>query len=326
MRRVLVTGATGFIGQSLVKHLVSQGCQVRALVRDPVKAAKLPAEVECCYGSLEQSTSLATACKNIDTVFHLAGHAHAWAERDVVASQKHQAVNLEGTQTLLAAAKDAHVQRLVYFSTIKAVADSLDEIDEDFDVPPQSAYGLAKRKAELAVLQSSLMHVCVLRPTLVYGPGLKGNLAAMLKAIDKGYFLPLPEVRNRRSMVGIDDLCRAAILAATTAAAHGRVYIVSDGVPYSTRSLYDLMRQSLNLAPRTWSIPLWLLTGLARLGDMFGMCIKRRCVFDSQALAKLLGSASYRSIRIEQDLGFKAKDTLNQLLPAIVLHYRGQKS
>ena len=145
MHRVLVTGATGFIGQCLVKHLISQGCRVRALVRDPVKAAKLPAEVECCYGTLEQSTSLTTACQDIDTVFHLAGHAHAWSEKDAVASQKHQAVNLEGTKTLLVAAQAAHVQRLVYFSTIKAVADSLDAIDEDFDALPKTAYGLAKR-------------------------------------------------------------------------------------------------------------------------------------------------------------------------------------
>lgn len=323
MRSVLVTGATGFIGQVLVKHLLAKSYRVRALVRDPVKAALLPVEVECCYGALDQVDSLRTACTDIDTVFHLAGHAHAWAEKDQQASQKHRAINLQGTQALLAAAEAAQVQRFIYFSTIKAVADSITVIDESFVAAPQSAYGMAKREAEACVLQSLLAHVCILRPTLVYGPGLKGNLASMLKAIDKGYFPPLPEVHNVRSMVGIDDLCRATVLAAETPLANRQVYIVSDGMSYSTRALYDDMRQALGLPPRAWSIPLGCLTSLAYVGDVIGKYSQRRCVFDSQALHKLLGSAHYRSNCIQRNLGFVAQDTFKQLLPAMVAHYRG---
>lgn len=324
--KILVTGATGFIGQALVKHLLSQSYRVRVLVRDPAKVALLPAEVECYYGALEQPDSLRAACADIDTVFHLAGHAHAWAEKDALASQKHRAINLQGTQALLAAAEAEAVQRFIYFSTIKAVADSTTAIDESFEALPQSAYGLAKREAEACVLRSSLAHVCVLRPTLVYGPGLKGNLASMLKAIDKGYFPPLPEVHNIRSMVSLNDLCRATLLAAQTPLANRRIYIVSDGVPYSTRALYDDMRRGLGLPVRTWSIPLGCLTALAYAGDIIGRYTQRRFVFDSQTLKKLLGSAHYRSNGIQHDLGFVAQESFSRLLPAMVANYRGLSS
>ena len=326
MHKVLVTGATGFIGQQLVKHLLARNCTVRVLVRDKVKAARLPADVEFFYGKLEQPESLQSLCKDIDTVFHLAGHAHAWAEQDAVASKKHRAINLKGTQAILAEAEASGVTRFVYFSTVKAVADSSLETDEDFLTMPNSAYGLAKREAEACVLAAKLPHVCVLRPTLVYGPLLKGNLASMLKAIDKGYFLPVPEVFNVRSMIGIDDLCRAAILAAEQVAAHHQVYIVSDGVAYSTRAIYDLMRHFLNKPPRKWAIPFKLLTLLANMGDLIGKGLKRRFVFDSQALCKLLGSAHYNSTRICAELGFKPEQTLSSALPEIVNHYRHKKS
>lgn len=323
MHRVLVTGATGFIGQQLVQQLLAKNVQVRALVRDRTMINTVGIEV--FQGDLAKPDSLQGICENIDSVFHLAGHAHAWAETDKEASQKHRAVNLEGTRAILNQAIIAGVQRLVYFSTIKAAADSEHEVDEDFQTMPHTAYGLAKREAERLVLSSDLPHVCVIRPTLVYGSGVKGNLANMLKAIDRGYFLPIPEMGNRRSMVSLFDVCRAALLAAEVPAAHGQVYIVSDGLSYSSRAIYDAMREALGLPKRVWSVPYALLQVMAKTGDWLGRCLKRRFLFDSQALNKLLGNAHYSSKRIQHDLGFQAQQDLSQVLPTMVQYYRNNQ-
>ena len=320
MRSVLVTGATGFIGQQLVKCLLAEHVSVRALVRDPAKASHLPSAVELFQGDLTKAESLHGVCQGIDTVFHVAGLAHAWAEKSALAADQHRAINLQGTEALLEAAR--HVHAFVYFSTVKAVADSATMIDESFQALPDCAYGLAKRAAEALVLQSPIAHVCVLRPTLVYGPGCKGNLALMLKLIDRGYFLPVPEVNNKRSMIGLVDMCRAALLAATLPPANRQTYIVSDGHTYTTRQLYDTLRHALKLKPRTWAIPYGLLAVAATCGDVFGWCLRRRFVFDSQALHKLTSSAHYQSHAIYSDLGFKAEQNFRQAAVEMVEYYR----
>lgn len=325
MNKILITGATGFIGRQLVDTLRQHAFAVRALVRNAEQSVHLSNEVETVKGDLTQPQSLLGACEGIDTVFHLGGYAHAWAQQASTLADKHHAVNYLGTQHILQEAVRAGVKQFVYFSSVKAVADSEACIDECYDAVPETPYGIAKREAEKSVLTTGSdtgMHVCVLRPALVYGPHWKGNLQSMLRAIDKGMFLPLPETHNRRSMVSINDICRAALLAARHPLANGKIYFVTDGVYYSTRQLYLFMCEALGKRPPMWHVPMFMFKLLAQVGDGIGKLSGRRMPFNSDALSKLFGSAHYNAGRIQQELGFTPEDDFKKMLPIIVAAYK----
>jgi UDP-glucose 4-epimerase len=323
INKVLVTGATGFIGSYFMQELLRQQYQVRALVRS--NATSLPVGVEKFTGDLTQPATLRDCCENIDTVFHLAGYAHAFAEGDPGFAAKHQAVNFQGTQNLFNEAVRSGVRSIVYFSSVKAVADSSNSVDEHWQQEPQSPYGIAKRNAEKFLLtlgQAHNIHVCILRPALVYGPGCKGNLYAMLRAIDKNYFIPVPAVRNRRSMVSLADICQAALLGASHPEAKNKIYFVTDGIDYSTRQLYLDMRQALDRSIPKWHLPLAGFKMLGHVGDLAEKVLRRRMPFNSESIGKLFDSAAYNSNLIQQELGYKPTIDLKKCLPEIIAAYR----
>ncbi len=258
-------------------------------------------------------------CMNIDTVFHLAGKAHALAgnRQDEMGYQK---INTEGTRKLLEAAKQAGVQRFVFFSSVKAVGECvLQPMTEAVTTPADTPYGQSKYEAEQLVLHGGYVpHPVVIRPCLVYGNSDKGNLPRMINAIRRGLFPPLPELHNHRSMVHVDDVVRAALLAAEKPEAAGQIYIVSDGQSFSTRQIYDWIRETLGKSPIQWTMPLIVLKLLAKLGDAVGQTSGQRFIFDSDTLHKLTRSAWYSSAKIEHELGFHPQHTLRQSLPDIV--------
>jgi UDP-glucose 4-epimerase len=325
MHTVLVTGATGFIGPCLIQQLLAKNLTVRVLVRNREKIHWLPNDVDVFVGDLTQPESLQNVCKEVDTVFHLGGYAHAWSEKKHSFAQQHRLVNCQGTQNLLVEALRSRVKKFIFFSSVKAVADSSENIDETWHNPPTSAYGLAKRAAEQYILEAGQhtgMHVCILRPALVYGPKWKGNLESMLRATDRGLFPPIPPTQNQRSLVCIEDLCQAAMLAADNPNANGKIYFVTDGHAYSTRQLYVLMRKALGKKIPHWYIPFWIFRCLALLGDLGKKLSGMRLPFSSEALEKLFGNAQYNSTRIQRELGFKPIYNLEKMLPKIVEKYK----
>ncbi|WP_295884172.1 NAD-dependent epimerase/dehydratase family protein, partial [uncultured Thiohalocapsa sp.] len=201
----LVTGAGGFVGTALCRRLRADGHRVRALLRQPADGP-WDERLTCDLGTDPLPVGL---MDGIDGVFHLAGIAHV---QDVagISDAVYKQVNVAGTAALLDAAVTAGVRGFVYFSSIKAAAEPGERcVDETWDAWPADAYGRSKREAEALVLRAGReqgLHVCNLRPCLVYGPGVKGNLARLIEAVDRGRFPPLPELGNRRSMVGLDDL------------------------------------------------------------------------------------------------------------------------
>jgi len=217
-RSVLVTGATGFIGRRLVAALRERGARLRILVRPGSTIPTDWSDVEIVDGDLAANVSLMRACGGIDTVVHAAGFAHADAADTPDFAARHWAVNAEGTFRLLDAAVAAGVGRFVFLSTVKAVGDPGSRcVNENWDAPPETPYGRAKRAAEervLAMGRERGMHAVNLRLALVYGPGMKANLARLIKAAQRGWFPPLPETANRRSLVHVDDVVLAVMLAA----------------------------------------------------------------------------------------------------------------
>lgn len=311
MNKVLLTGASGFIGQHFLQYLIRKQYQVRALLHK--NALSLTDSIETFHADITNADSLRGACEGINTIFHLAGFAHA--EENQVHAEYHHQINYLGTKHLIDEAKRAHVKCFIYFSSVKA--------EEAATTKNLSPYAKAKYAAEKYVLShSNCMHVCVLRPSLVYGPGLKGNLAAMLTAIDKKRFPPLPETHNRRSMVSVNDLCHAALLASMQTIANGKTYTVTDGVDYSTRQLYELMCKALGRDYSRFHIPLKAFKVLAHAGDLAGKITKKHLPFNSETFDKLFGSQQYSSKALQSDLGFIAVDRLEKVLPAIVAHYR----
>jgi len=213
-------------------------------------------------------------------------------------------------------------------SSVKAGGEGSDMcLDEAMEDNPQTPYGRTKLEAERLVFKFARehdIHAVVLRLPLVYGPGQKGNLVRMLEAVAARRFPPPPEFGNHRSMVHVEDVAQAAILAAETTEANVQTYIVTDGRPYSTREVYSLMRAALGRRKPRLGVPVRALRAAARLGDMMGHIRGRRFFFDSEALEKLACSAWYSSRKLETELGFKPVYDLEKALPDMVSELRGE--
>jgi UDP-glucose 4-epimerase len=312
----MVTGATGFIGRHLCRHLRAQGIRVIAQGR---KEQAGPWDI-FRTGDIAGVMPM-NLFDGVDTVFHLAGIAHAM---QLPANQQsiYQQVNVEGTQHLIELVKDSEVERFIYFSSIKAMGDPGDDcVDENLTTEPADQYGISKRKAEELVLtfgQETGRHVCCLRPTLVYGTGAKGNLERMINAIKRGRFPHLPDFHNKRSMVSVNDLIEAAQLAVTRQEANGEIFIVSDNEHYSTRRIYEAMCRSIGKQIKSWQLPAWPLPIVARIGDIIGKLRGRPAAFNSETWKRLSGSACYRSDKIRAKLGWQSRQTLDELMPEII--------
>ncbi|WKJ90110.1 NAD-dependent epimerase/dehydratase family protein [Methylomonas montana] len=309
--QVLVSGASGFIGAELCLALRNRGCAVRTTGRSDGASIVLD--------MAKPDTYPPALCAGIEVVFHLAGKAHALAENRQDESEYRQ-INAEGTRKLLEAARDAGVKVFVFFSSVKAVgASGRPPQDETVIEPANDPYGASKYDAEQLVLHGGYVpHPVVLRPSMVYGNTEKGNLPRMIRAVRRGFFPPLPELANRRSMVHVKDLVAAAMLAAEKSSAAGQIYIVTDSHDYSTRQIFDQIRAELGRPRIDWSVPMPLLNALAKLGDGFGRLLGRRMPIDSDSLKKLTDSAWYSSDKICRELGFRPRHTLSEALPDII--------
>ncbi len=287
----LIVGANGFIGRRLFQP------GDRGMVRHTVAA---PSTV---CGDLLDFPSLVEACQNIETVFHCAGYAHAFSSSDPDA---HRKINYEGTRNLLTAAVEAGVRRFVFLSSVKAMAEPGDDcIHEDWPGEPLTPYGRAKRASEDAVLDTGAkhkMHVVNLRLSMVYGQGGRGNLNRMADAIRSGWFPPLPDTGNHRSLVHVQDVVEVMRLVADHPQANGQTYIVSDSRAYSAQEIYEAIRVALGKSPAPmFTLPAALLLGIGRMNSRLGEVVDR-----------LISSACYSPSRIEHELGWRARIGLTE--------------
>ncbi|MDH5593921.1 MAG: NAD-dependent epimerase/dehydratase family protein, partial [Gammaproteobacteria bacterium] len=268
------------------------------------------------------------AFDDVDTVFHLAGYAH-----DISTSKDvdglYYSLNVDATIELATIAAKKNIKRFVFVSSVKAggSASSGTCISEDDDEEPDGIYGRTKREAELKLLEIGEkygMHVAILRPALIYGEGMKGNLKTMLEGVDKGWFPPLPDVHNRRSMVYIDDVIRILLSLAEHDQANGHIYILTDGQVYTTRDIYEMMSKALGKTLPRWNLPEIVLKFGARIGDLVCDYSGRNFPLNSHSLEKLFGSSWYCSDKIKRELGYNTTYTFKDALPKIVEQYRNE--
>lgn len=306
---ILVTGGTGFIGSRLIKRLLAEGEGVRVLVRSQGLAG-----CDSVIGTLENEDALARACQGVETLFHCAGHAHAFAALGKEETLHHWEINFEGTRRLVTAAARAGVRHFIFLSSVKAQAEPGDVCaDEEFPGEPETVYGQAKRAAEVVVCEAGRlhgMHVVNLRLSMVYGAGGRGNLERMGRLVARGLFPPLPETGNRRSLVHVDDVVAAMRLVADDPRAGGGTYIVASQEAPSGRQLFDALRAAQGMPPCRWAVPAPLLRLAGHVGDGLQEVMHRRMPLDSEVVARLLGSAWYSPARIERELGWQARTSL----------------
>ena len=299
MTKYLVTGSTGFVGSRLLGLLKTIESDVRLLARSKVD------NYETAVCNLRKDRIPKHALESIDTVFHLAGFAHDMQDPSKVKNLYHT-VNVEATVELAKLAAESGVKRFVFVSSVKAGGLPLSEhcASEGDQNDPEGVYGKTKREAELRLLKigkESDMRVSIIRPSLVYGPNAKGNLQLMLSGVKKGWFPPLPETGNKRSMIHVDDLVRAILLVADDDRANGEIFIATDGTPHSSREIYNAMCSTLGKSIPKWSVPKILF-------DMVSL-ISTRIKYK---VNKLLGDECYSSDKLKS-LGFKVKKTLKEM-------------
>lgn len=319
--KVFVSGASGFIGRRLCSALQSLGHTVIAGMRHGETGPWSRVVIFELTGKPVSPTDL----NGVSCAIQLAGKAHATSEKYQDEGEYYN-INTEGTRKLLASSRAAGVRRFVFFSSVKVMGEGgHDILDETAECRPETPYGSSKLEAERLVLRGEYVpEPVVLRPAMVYGPSRKGNLPRMIEAVENGRFLPLPELGNKRSMVHVDDVVRAACLSVERTNAAGNVYIITDGQIYTTRQIYEWICEAVEKPVPKWVVPVGVLNGLAKMGDGISRLLGRRFMFDSDVLSKLTGSAVYTSDRIRADLGFRPKQNLHSVIPEIVEYLRSK--
>lgn len=315
--RVLLTGATGFVGRALVPALLARGHAVRLALRRE-GGADFPgggAIETVAVGELGPDTDWSAALAGIDAVIHLAARVHEVGEDPAVARRRHETVNRAGTERLALAAREAGARRFVFLSTVKVHGEDSGAVTfTEADEPrPAGAYALSKWRAEQALsalAAGGAFGPVILRPPLVYGPGVKANFLSLMKAVDRGWPLPLGSARNRRSLIYVGNLVSAIVAGLEHPAAAGRTYLVADGAPVSTAELIRGIARALGRPARLLPVPE---AALRLAGRLLGR---------ADAIERLLGSLAVDDVRIRRELDWQPPYSFDQGLRATAEWYR----
>ena len=260
-RRVLITGATGFLGRGLVPALSDAGYVVRAATRTPQIVAQAAEGV--IVGDLRLSTNLSAALADVEAVIHLAGMPPGPEATDEALSRDN---NLVSTQRLAESAARAGVKRFIYLSSVRAQTGPTSDriITEDLLAAPTEVYGLSKLGAEQAVMKSGVPAV-ILRPALVHGLGMRFNMATLLRLALTPYPLPVRSFPAKRSIVARTHLADAVLLALANPKMTGETYLVADPEPLSVADMVGVMRTAIGRWPKLMPMPPAVVRVAARL-------------------------------------------------------------
>jgi nucleoside-diphosphate-sugar epimerase len=312
--RILLTGASGFVGRATLRAALAAGHEVRAVVRQG-EAPAPPAQV-VRIPDLASYTGWRDALDGVDTVVHLAARVHVMRDRGADSLAAFRAVNVDGARHVASAAAEAGVRRFVFVSSVKVHGEASHDAPLTADSPlaPSDAYGRSKAEAEDALREMESrtgVGVVVVRPPLVYGPGVGANFLTLLKAVSRGWPLPLGRVDNRRSLIYVDNLADLLLLAAVHSAAAGRAFLAADGPAVSTPELIRRMGRALDRPVKMPAVPeSWL-----RLAG--------RVTGRSAAVDRLLGSLEVDDFPTRDILGWSEPVTAEDGLRRTADWFRG---
>ncbi|WP_433766931.1 UDP-glucose 4-epimerase family protein [Pseudomonas putida] len=314
-KRILVTGATGFLGRSLVNYFCTfPNTSVVAPIRSINNV--LPDKVEKFYlPDIDENTDWGESLVGVDTVVHAAARVHVMNEDPVQSIDKFRAVNVKGTLRLAEQSIQAGVKRFVYISSIKVNGEStaVGRVFSADDIPqPLDPYGLSKYEAEqklLKLAESGAIEVVIIRPVLIYGPGVGANFQQMMRWLVKGIPLPFGAICNVRSLVYLDNVVDFVGTCVTHPGAANQVFVVSDGEDISTTRLMQHLISCLGV--KTWLIPV----PVAMLMFMAGL------VGRGAVAQRLFGSLQVDIQKNQELLGWRPPFSLNDGLKATTEHF-----
>lgn len=268
MPTILITGSTGFVGRGLCLRLQAEGRDIRCAVRN--QSAMVDAII---VGDIGPDTSWDKALTGVDTVIHLAARVHIMNENSKDPLSEFRHVNVSGTLNLARQAANAGVKRFIFLSTVKVNGEETfppNRFAEADVAAPQDPYGISKYEAEEALrslAEEEGMELVVIRPPLVYGPGVKGNFLSMMRWINKGIPLPLGAIHNQRSLIALDNLIDFIVTCIDHSAAANQTFLVADGEDLSTTDLLRRVGQTMGKPACLIPVPMGLLKfGAALLG------------------------------------------------------------
>ncbi len=302
--RILVTGATGFVGRALCVEALARGFGVRGATRngDPITRAVESVKV----GAVDADTDWTAALRETDVVVHLAARVHVMRDEASDPLAEFRRVNTAGTAHLAQSAAAAGAKRLVYVSSIKVNGEETPDgrCYSELDAPaPQDPYGVSKWEAEQAlgrIAQETGLQVTIVRPPLVYGAGVKGNFAQMMRVVARGAPLPFASVRNRRDLLYLGNLVDALLVCATHPAAAGQTFLLCDGEAVATADLLRRLALALGAPNRQFACPPALLKWAAGLAGK------------SAQIERLLGSLQVDNSKIRRELNWQPPFSLSQ--------------
>jgi len=303
---LLLTGATGFVGQHLVSALIQRNLPYQIAVRTQAGNSAHPGCIS--VGDINAHTTWSQALEGVTDVVHLAARVHITQETSTDAYAAFRAVNTEGTLNLARQAAAAGVRRFVFLSSVKVNGEGSPHAYLETDTPaPEDAYAVSKWEAEQGLWKISAetgMQMVILRIPLVYGPGVGANFLQLLQTVNKGWPLPLRGIANRRSLLYVGNLVDAILLVLEHPDAANKLYLLSDGQDVSTSQLVELIAKALKKPARLFAVPQGLFRAVA------GVLGK------SSAVDRLFGSLYLDSAKIQQELGwvppFSMQDGLNE--------------
>lgn len=296
MKNVLISGASGFVGQNLISHLHRDDFQFTILNR-PESEQRNTSLHSILWSELDQLVQ-----RDIDIYIHLAGKAHDLNK--TANDAEYFAVNTELTKVLFDVFLKSNANDFIYFSSVKAVADTLEgPLTEQIDPKPATPYGQSKQMAEAYLISKSLpkgKRVFILRPCMIHGPGNKGNLNLLYKVVERGIPYPLAAFDNSRSFLSIANLNFIIDRIISDSEIPGGVYNLADDRSLSTNEVIRILAKTAGLKPKLWKINSSLIRSFAKLGDIL------KFPLNSERLKKLTESYVVSNEKIRRVLKIKS--------------------
>lgn len=315
--KLLLTGATGFVGSELLKKLVENQYAPLIVTRDP---PSIEASSNTVYvRSIDADTDWGDSLTGCNLVIHCAARVHVMNDQSSDPLEEFRKVNVAGTLRLARESAAAGVKRFIFLSSIKVNGEASQPgspYSSDDQEAPLDPYGISKFEAEQGVQKIALetgMEVVIIRPVLVYGPGVKANFYTMMNWLDKGVPLPLGAINNKRSLVALDNLVDLILTCIDHPAAANQTFLVSDGEDLSTTELLRRMGSSLGRPARLLPVPSWLLEAGAAM-------LRKRSFSD-----RLCGSLQVDISKTRQLLNWSPPVSVDEALSKTAIHFLEHK-
>lgn len=310
MKRVLVTGASGFVGRHLCRSMQESGMKVIALNRSS-HPGPWDDEIVADLAELILDERKLEEC---DSVIHLAGIAHLNNHE----YDEYDRINVKGTIQLAKSVIAAGIRRFIFVSSAKAIP-----FAEDLTVR-QDFYGQSKYQAELELQRladPANLGLTIIRPALIYGAGVKGNLSKMIKAIYSDRLPPLPETGQGISMISVHDVVEAIHTLLSADNSISRTYTITDNQVYSAHRIYNEITVGFEKQVPKWHLPMLLIQSAAFIGDLMERLFNTHLPINQQVVDKLFADSRYPSDEITRDTGWQPRQVFADVLPAMIGQY-----